>query len=301
MRRVFTSDLSDTRVRALARAIRFGNRTRCIDCAYTRKLWRLADGRWECKRCGKLFGLLSGTWLARTRFSLLEIYELLHWFELGLTDHDIAGRVEVPYHRVHRFFLRLRRAIQEFEDEAIRLLDGEVEVDETYFGASFENRRAGKRAKLRKAGKVKRGRGAKELQHVVFGIYERADGIVYVDRVADASGAELKSALRENVSIETTVYSDTHGGYRGLEAEFASHETINHRAGEYVRGRATINGIEGFWAYAKERLLRHHGVADDHFLLYLKEVEYRFNRRDLDQEKFAKHLLHVLLREPHES
>lgn len=295
MRRVFTSDLSDTRVRALARAIRFGDRTRCIDCGYTRKLWRLGDGRWECKRCGKQFGLLSGTWLARTRFSLLEAYELLFWFELGLTDHDIANRVEVPYHRVHRFFLKLRRAIQAFEDETIRLLDGEVEVDETYFGASFKNRRAGKRAKLRKAGKVKRGRGAKGLQHVVFGIYERADGIVYVDLVADASGAELKSALRENVSIETTVYSDSHSGYRGLEAEFAGHETVRHRAGEYVRGRATINGIEGYWAYAKERLLRHHGVDDDHFLLYLKEVEYRFNHRELSAQEFVNHLLLVLL------
>jgi transposase-like protein len=164
-----------------------------------------------------------------------------------------------------------------------------------YYNSAFENRRAGKRAKLRKAGKVRTGRGAKELQHVVFGIYERADGIVYVDLVADASGAELKSVLRENVSIETTVYSDTHGGYRNLDAEFAEHETVSHRAGEYVRGPASINGIEGFWAYAKERLLRHHGVADDHFLPYLKEVEYRFNRRDLDQEDFVDHLLSQVL------
>ena len=130
---------------------------------------------------------------------------------------------------------------------------------------------------------------------MVFGIYERADGIVYVDLVADASGSELKSTLRENVSIETTVYSDTLASYQGLDAEFAGHETISHREGEYVRGPATINGIEGFWAYAKERLLRHHGVADDHFLLYLKEVEYRFNRRELGQEAFVNHLLNQVL------
>lgn len=96
MRRVFTSELSDTRVRGLARAIQFGDRTRCIDFGYTRKLWRQADVRWECKRCGNLLGLLSGTWLARTRFSLLEIYELLQWFDPGLTDYHIAQRVEVP-------------------------------------------------------------------------------------------------------------------------------------------------------------------------------------------------------------
>lgn len=65
--------------------------------------------------------------------------------------------------------------------------------------------------------------------------------------------------------------------------------------GEYARGTATINGIEGFWAYAKERLLRPHGVADDHFLLYLKEVEYRFNHRELQPEEFVNHLLSEVL------
>ena len=267
MRRVFTSDLSFTHVERIVRAARFGDRTRCPECGYTRKFWRLEDGRWRCKRCRKRFGLLTDTPLARERFSLPEIYELLHWFELGLTDHDIAQRVDVPYHRVHRFFLKLRRSIRDFEDRSIRLL----------------------------AGKVKPGRGAKHLQHVVFGIYERADGIVYVELVDDASGAELKSALRDNVTIETTVYSDTLSSYQGLENEFAGHETVRHRAGEYARGAASINGIEGFWAYAKERLLRHHGVADDHFLLYLKEVEYRFNRRRLDQEAFVNHLLSQVL------
>jgi transposase-like protein len=296
MRRVFTSDLSITRAERILRAARFGGRTRCPECGFTRKFWRLEDGRWRCKRCRKRFGLFTDTPLARESFEPLEILELLYWFELGLTDHGIAERLDVSYDRVHRFFLKLRRAIRDFEERSFRLLDGEVEVDETYFGASFENRRAGKRAKLRKAGKVKRGRGAKELQHVVFGIYERTDGIVYVDLVEDASGAELKAALRDNVSIETTVYSDTLSSYQGLDEEFAGHETISHRAGEYVRGPATINGIEGYWAYAKERLLRPHGMADKHFLLYLKETEYRFNHRHLDQEEFVNHLLeHVLL------
>lgn len=98
-----------------------------------------------------------------------------------------------------------------------------------------------------------------ELPHVVFGIYERANGIVYLDLSADASGAQLKSTLHDNVSIETTVYFKTHGSYRNLDAEFAGDETVSRGADEYLRGPASINGIEGFWAYAKERLLRHHG------------------------------------------
>jgi transposase len=258
-------------------------------------LWPLEDGRWRCGRCRKRFGLFTDTWLSHTRFGLGEIYELLFWFELGLTDHGIARRVEAPYHRVHRFLLDLRRAIAAFEDRSIQLLDGEVEVDETYFGPRFENRRRANRSKLRKSGQVLSGRGAQRLKQAVFGIYERTDGIVYVQPVPNVSGQTLQSIIHQKVSIETTIYSDDWAAYNGLAKNFAGHEIVHHGTREYVRGTATINGIEGFWAYAKERLLRHHGVSPDHFLLYLKEMEYRFNHRSLAPTDFADHLLQVLL------
>lgn len=295
MRRVFTSDTSDTQAERVFRAIRFGPRTKCIECGFTRKLWQLSDGRWECKRCGKQFGLLTGTQLSHTRLSPAEIYELLFWFELELTDHAIARRVGMPYHRVHRFFLTVRRAITDYEERSIRLLDGEVEVDETYFGPRFRNRPRATRQRLKKSGLVRRGRGSKHLQTVVFGIYERPDGIVYAQPVPDVSGEVLKAIIHEKVSIETTVYSDTLSSYQGLKGRYADHQTLRHVRGEYVRGSASINGIEGFWAYAKERMLRPHGVSTDHFLLYLKEVEYRFNHRHLDPQEFVHHLLKVLL------
>lgn len=295
MRRVFTAGLSDTQVRSIFRAARFGDRTRCPRCGYARKLWQLEDGRWRCKRCRKRFGLLTDTWLSHTRFELAEIYELLFWFELELTDHAIARRVEVPYRRLHRFLLTLRRALAAFEDRSIELLDGEVEVDETYFGPRFDNRRRANREKLRKSGKVLAGRGAHRHKQAVFGIYERTDGIVYVQPVDSVSTETLQSIIHQKVSIETTIYSDSWMSYRGLEEDYAAHEVVNHHSGEYVRGSASINGIEGFWGYAKERLIKHHGVSPEHFLLYLKEMEYRFNHRELEPKEFADHLVQVLV------
>lgn len=47
--------------------------------------------------------------------------------------------------------------------------------------------------------------------------------------------------------------------------------------GGYVRGAASINGIEDFRAYTKERRPCPRGVSAEHFLLYLKEVEYWFS------------------------
>lgn len=295
MNRVFTSSLSCTRIRSILRAEKFGDRTRCPRCFYERKLWTLQDNRWQCPRCKKKFSLLTDTALSSTRFSLPEIYELLFWFELELTDRRIAQRLDVSYNRVHRFYMNIRKAILTYEERSIKLLDQQVEVDETYFGADFKNRRRKKREKLRKQGKVKRGRGANKLKQAVFGIYERADGIVYVKPIRDVTKPTLQDIIKGKVSIETTIYSDTWGSYNGLKQEFADHQTVSHQDNEYKRGAASINGIEGFWGYAKERLLKHHGMSPNNFLLYLKEIEFRFNHRHLNSDQFICQLLNVIL------
>lgn len=295
MNHIFTQGFTDTQLHAIWREARFGGRTRCIQCGQTRKFWNLADGRWQCTRCKKKFGWLTDTPLAGFGLSLRDMLELLWWFELELTDHGIARRIGTDYHQVHRFFGKVRGGIQDFEDSHIRRLEGQVEVDETYFGATFKNRRRAERQRLRKAGKVKRGRGAKQLQQPVFGIYQRQDGLVYLEPVAKVDKATLQDIIKDKVSIETTIYSDTWKSYNGLDQDFAGHETVNHSEGEYVNKAAGINGIEGFWGYAKERLLRYHGVSPSNFLYYLKEIEFRFNHRNLNQQQFVNHLLFVLI------
>jgi transposase len=47
----------------------------------------------------------------------------------------------------------------------------------------------------------------------------------------------------------------------------------------FSTGKVCINGLEGFWSYAKERLIKHHGVSKDKFTLCLKEMEFRYNNR----------------------
>ena len=47
----------------------------------------------------------------------------------------------------------------------------------------------------------------------------------------------------------------------------------------FASGKAYINGLEGFWSYAKERLIKFHGISKENFPLYLKEMEFRYNNR----------------------
>jgi transposase len=49
------------------------------------------------------------------------------------------------------------------------------------------------------------------------------------------------------------------------------------RIGRAVRSRVPIGGVENFWSQARRNLLRYNGVPAQHFLLFVKECEWRFN------------------------
>ena len=144
---------------------------------------------------------------------------------------------------------------------------GEVEVDEFYFGSH------------RVRGKRGRGAGGKTI---VFGILKR-QAQVFTEIVPNCRKATLQAVIRGHVSPESVIHSDGWRGYDGLvNVGYEKHFRVNHGANEFARGHRHINGIESFWSYAKRRLARFNGIPASTFYLHLKECEYRFNCRDKD-------------------
>lgn len=88
----------------------------------------------------------------------------------------------------------------------------------------------------------------------------------------------LISAIKK-VKRGSIIYTDRFRSYDGLVMYGFRHERIDHSK-RFANGRVYINGIEGFWGYAKERLLRFHGVSRENFAYYLKELEFRYNNRE---------------------
>lgn len=155
--------------------------------------------------------------------------------------------------------IRLNLAI---ECERESLFNGEVEVDESYFGGHRKGNR-GRGA----AGKVP-----------VFGLLKRK-GRVYTRIVNDVSRDTLRKIIRTKVVPKSIVYSDSFRSYDGLILDGFKHYRINHDRFFVNSKRHHINGIENFWGYAKTKLKRYYGIDRKHFYLYLKEMEFRFNHR----------------------
>ncbi len=142
-------------------------------------------------------------------------------------------------------------------------LDGEVEVDESYFGA----RRV----------RGKRGRGAKGKTPVV-GLLKR-QGQVYTQVVKNCTKEQLMPVLRGKILGNATVYTDGWKSYDGLVLNGYKHYRIHHSKNEFARGKNHVNGIESFWSFAKRRMIKFNGIRKEKFLPHLKESEFRWNGR----------------------
>jgi transposase len=236
----------------------------CPRCRTRTKLYRLADGRRRCQRCRYTFHDFTGRWLNEARLTPRQWLRVLKLFELELSTHKIASQLAISYNTAHRAVTTIRRTIVAHAEDAGAFFGGEVEMDECYFGP----RRAGKRGRGA-AGKVP-----------VFGILER-DGRVWVQVVPNVRAETVLALTVKKVRRGSIVYTDRFVSYDALMFCGYRHLQIDHST-QFCRGRVSINGMEGFWGYAKERLIKHHGISPRRFPLYLKEQEFRYNHRHQD-------------------
>jgi transposase len=258
-------------VRAI-RQRRWGSRTlcpRCLDAGWRLpRAWPLATGRWRCRRCRYTFGVTTGTWAGLMRVAPATWLWLVKLFELELTASQAAVQLGVSYPTALRAFTLIRRAVLagEGSQEALALLRREVEADESYFGPRRPKRGRGR----------KQGRGAPH-KTPVFGILERR-GEVRVEVVRDCSAATIRDHTLRWVKRGTLVYSDRWRGYDALAFCGYRHLRVDHQR-HFSRGKVHINGLEGFWSYAKTKFIKHHGVSPARFPLYLFEWQFRYNHR----------------------
>jgi len=200
----------------------------------------------------------------RSRIREAKFRLLARHFALDLCATNAAQLTGLSHRSVITIFGKIRCRISEECERQSPFKNGEVEVDESYFGA----RRV----------RGKRGRGASG-KTIVFGLLKRDDK-VYTEIVPDCKKVTLQAIIRGRVAPETVIHSDGWRGYDGLvDVGYSKHLRVSHGDNEFANEQSHINGIESFWSFAKRRLQKFNGVPAASFAVHLKECEWRFNHR----------------------
>lgn len=258
---------------------------KCPECKAKERITKRKDGYYRCNPCKIDFTVRTGTIFERSHVPLhkwLYAMYLVVTSRKGISSLQLAKEIGVTQKSAWFMLQRLRLALRDtfYGSKLGSGPDSEVEVDETYIGGKARNMHKSSLAYRRRTGAVQ------EDKVTVMGFIERG-GSVRTQIVRDRLKTTLQPEVRKHVQAGAALYTDAHGAYRGLDAEY-KHQVVDH-AVKYVDGRVSTNTLENFWSLLKRGL---HGtyvsVEPFHLFRYLDEQMFRFNNRKYmnDSQRF---------------
>ncbi len=256
----------------------------CVSCGSVNP-YHLKDKKtFKCRECDKFFNALTGTIFENTKLPLIKWFKAIYIVtshKKGISSIQLAKDLGFTQKTGWFVLSRIRELVQE---KAPIMLEGTVEVDESYFGGKDENKHQSYRAK--KGRKTNTGRSA-NTKTVVFGAVER-NGRVVTRIAPNAQNKYLHDFLFTHIAKGSNMVSDDFRGYRKLNEKGYNHESVNHSAKEYVRGWAHTNTIEGYWSIMKRGIYGiYHQASKKHLHRYCNEFAFRYNTRKLGEaERF---------------
>ncbi len=263
---------TDDKCREVLTKLRWPVGVECPRCLSKRISWIKANKQFDCAECEYHFSVTAGTVFNDSHLPLTTWFTavlLLVEAKKGMSalqlKRTIWGQHNGSYKTAWYLCHRIRAAMKEVEQP---MLDGTVEMDETYVGG--KNRGGGQGARLAN-------------KEVVIGLRQR-NGDLRFFHAEDAKSGTLAKYIRENISTDVEVLiTDSFPAYKHAVGA-AAHKTVNHVAGEYVRYEngacVTTNTVESAFSLLKRGVMGSwHKISAKHLPAYLDEMTFRFNRR----------------------
>lgn len=236
----------------------------CANCGRDAKFYRITTRKvYGCEFCGHQISPTANTIFHKSPTPLTIWFYVIYLMAQtrgGISAKQIERETGVTYKCAWRMCKQVRSMLSENYEK----FNGEVEVDESYFG-----------------GKSKgiRGRGA-EGKTAVFGMVQR-NGKLEARTVKNVRRNTIMPIVADNIEKGSQVYSDEFNIYKALPSMGYKHDSVPHAEKIYVLGNAHTNTIEGFWSQAKNGIRGvYHAVSAKYLQNYLDEYAFRYNHRD---------------------
>lgn len=265
-------------------AIRWPNGPVCPHCGGLERNSKLEGkahraGLYFCGDCRSQFTVTVGTVFERSKLPLHKWVMATHLMcasKKGISAHQLHRMLGITYKSAWFMAHRIREAMNGDGGGLLGSGGGTVEVDETYWGNK------------KRYGMNPRGAGHKMK---VVSLVER-EGNVRSFHVPNVTAKTLKPILKAQIAADANLMTDEAKQYIKLGREFASHESVMHSRGEYKRGNAHTNTVEGFFSLLKRGLVgTFHHVGEQHLQRYVKEFDFRYNNRKVSDAERANNAL----------
>lgn len=248
-------------------------------------------GLYYCNECKGQFTVTVGTVFERSKVPLTKWWLATHLMsssKKGVSAHQLHRMLGVTYKTAWFMAHRIREAMKDTSAEPMGGPGKIIEADETYYGKLETPRPRNKHLPP----PTKGGKSGPGQKRAVFGLVERG-GKARTFHIHRATANEVREIMVKHVSRKSRLHTDESRIYTELGKEFAAHKTINHSAGEYVKGKVHTNTVENLWSVFKRGMrgiYQHCGEA--HMHRYLAEFEFRHNSRSAlkisDRERTGK-------------
>jgi transposase-like protein len=232
-------------------------------------------GLYFCGACRKQFSVTVGTIFEGSHIPIskwLMAMFILCSSKKSISANQLHRMLKVTYKTAWFMLHRIRHAMA--PDGT--MLNGVVEVDETYVGGKGDQRTVS----LRKT--------------PVVALIERG-GNMQTRVVSNVTQKNLGKVLNEVVSKEAVVNTDEHLAYRNPLKAWKRHDHVSHERYEYSRRNADgttsgINHCESFFSLLKRGVYgAWHHVSREHLPKYANEFAFRWNTRTItDGERLEK-------------
>ncbi len=261
---------TDEKCRELLCRLRWPNGAECPRCKEKAVELGTEKQLFYCKPCDYQFSVTTGTIFNDTHLPLEKWFMatlLLCEAKKGISALQIQRTLGIGGYKTAWYLChRIRAAMREADKP---MLDGKIEMDETYVGGKVRGR--GKQA----------GRDNKET---VIGIRQR-NGEVRFFHAKDAKAGTIATFIRENVSEDVDViitddFMTSPYAMKRAGVPPEKHKTINHSGKVYVDGDIHTNTVENAFSLLKRGIMgTWHRISAKHLAAYLEEMSFRFNRR----------------------